>query len=93
MLKSSGAQVFKFYYCDSRLLKKWSGLNAPIVFDFGVDDLWVIGLSMERSALMYTLKRSELIEQFKQGIRQPPVKTIAPKYQRSFRRRRVRRRF
>ena len=93
MLKSSGAQVFKFYYCDSRLLKKWSGLNAPIVFDFGVDDLWVIGLSMERSALMYTLKRSELIEQFKQGIRPPPVKTIAPKYQRSFRRRRVRRRF
>ncbi|MDP5219684.1 competence protein CoiA family protein [Ruegeria sp. 2205SS24-7] len=72
-LNSSGAHVYEVYYYDSRFLKKWSGLNAPVVIDFGMDDVWVIGRSLENSALMYTLKKTALVEQFKQGNRPPPV--------------------
>ena len=93
MPNSSGTTVFEIFYYDSRLLKKWSGLNAPVVFDFGIDDLWVIGRSMQNSALMYTLERSKLVEQLIQGNRPPPVQIRAPQYKRSYRKRRVGRRF
>lgn len=89
---SSGAEVYELYYYDSRFLKKWAGLNAPVVFDFGIDELWVIGRSLENSALMYTLQRSVLVEQFKLGNRPPPVQIRAPRYRRSYGRRGVGRR-
>lgn len=91
--RSSGAEVYEIYYYDSRFLKKWAGLNAPVVIDFGMDELWVIGRSMNASALMYTLKREQLIEQFKVGNRPPPVQVTQPKYTRRYGVRRRSRRF
>ena len=87
-LNSGGASVYEVYYYDSRFLEKWSGLNAPVVIDFGIEDVWVIGRSLENSALMYTLKKAVLVEQFKLGNRPPPVQIRQTQYSR--RRRRVR---
>ncbi|WP_095590273.1 competence protein CoiA [Actibacterium ureilyticum] len=86
---SRGASVYEVYYYDSRSLKRWRGLNAPVVIDFGIEDVWVIGRSLENSALMYTLKKTALVEQFQSGNRPPPVQITQPQY----RRRRGRRRF
>lgn len=88
VLNSSGAMVCELYHYDSRLVKKWSGLDAPVVFDFGIDDLWVIGRSLENSTLMYSLGRSKLVEQFKLGNRPPPVQIRQPRYRVPHRRRR-----
>ncbi|MBL4795978.1 MAG: hypothetical protein JKY50_01040 [Oleispira sp.] len=71
--RSKGGIVYELFLSDSRLLKKWSGLNAPIVFDFGSDSVWIIGRSGGHSAHVYQLKRDLLVEQLKLGNRPPPV--------------------
>ena len=72
-LSSRGAVVCEVYYYDSRFLKRWSGLNAPVVIDFGFEDVWVIGKSLANSALMYLVGKTALVEQLKLGNRPRPV--------------------
>ncbi len=89
-LRSSGAAVYELHLMDSRLLKKWSGLNAPIVIDFGGQSVWVIGSSRGQSVLVYPLQKELLLQQFKLGNRPPPVQITQPaikKVHRSGRRR------
>lgn len=97
--KSSGAEVYNVYFSDSRLLKKWSGIDAPIVFDFGGKEVWVIGRTLEESALVYPLPKDLLVAEFKKGHRPPPIHVTQPQkrtisrtlYRPRHRRRRVRR--
>ncbi|MBW3243512.1 hypothetical protein KUV57_12640 [Epibacterium sp. DP7N7-1] len=77
-LNSRGASVYEVYYYDSRFLKRWSGLNAPVVIDFGIEEVWVIGRSLENSVLIYTLKKTVLVEQLKSGNRPQMVQIMRP---------------
>ncbi|CUH50766.1 competence protein CoiA [Shimia marina] len=75
-IRSRGAPIFQRYHSDSLLLKKWSGLNAPIVFDFGGEDLWIIGRSDINSSYVYPLRRPLLVREFKRGNRPPPIQNM-----------------
>ncbi|MFY0690448.1 MAG: hypothetical protein JXR14_00845 [Paracoccaceae bacterium] len=70
---SGNVPVFELFLSHSRLLRKWSGLNAPITIDFGGDAIWVIGANLERSVLVYAIHRSNLVEQFKASNIPPAV--------------------
>ncbi|MCP4360697.1 MAG: hypothetical protein GY796_22035 [Chloroflexi bacterium] len=74
--RSKGGTVYQLFLSDSRLLKQWSGLNAPIVFDFGGYGVWVIGRSGSHSAYVYQVKRDLLVQQLKLGNRPPPVQPL-----------------
>ncbi len=81
-LRSSGAPVYQLQHHNSLFLKKWSGFNAPVVIDFGMEEVWVIGRSLKSSSLMYTLKKELLIEEFKKGNRPNPIEISRPKTRR-----------
>lgn len=85
-LKSSGAAVFELYFYDCRFLEKWCELGAPVVIDFGTDDMWVIGYSLENSVAMYKVKKDDMINVFKAGHRLPMIEPM-PRRRRGIRRR------
>ena len=91
-VKSSGANVHELYLVDSRLLRMWSGLNAPVVFDFGGTSIWVIGFSKSHTVLVYPLQRELLLQQLNLGNRPPPIQITQPPKQRMRSVRYVRRR-
>ena len=70
---SRGSTVYEFQLSHSRLLRKWADLEAPVVIDFGLETVWVIGRNLGSSALVYPLKKDLLVEQLKRGNRPPPV--------------------
>ncbi len=73
---SKGGAVYKLLLTDSRLLNQWAGLNAPVVFDFGNDSIWVIGHNDNHFAYVYNLKKNLLVQQLKLGNRPPPIRQI-----------------
>lgn len=81
-LKSGNIPVHKVYFWDFKFIEKWSHLGAPVVLDFGGDDLWTVANCYEDFALMYALPRSMIVENFKAGNRPPPVEVQQPKTQR-----------
>lgn len=72
-LRSSNGTVVQIWLRRSRLLRHWSGLSAPIVLDFGFDQLWVVGQSIDDTVLVYPWLRKIVVEQFKLGHRPPSV--------------------
>ena len=72
-LMSTGVEVRQISLGSSRLLKRWSGLNAPVVIDFNSDTIWVIGRTVGNYLLIYPLNKNVLVEQLKQGRRPQPV--------------------
>jgi len=91
--RSTGAAVYELNLDNSRLLKKWSGLSAPIVFDFGTEFVWVIGKSLSRSALVYPFDKEKLIQQLTLGNCPPPVQINQPQSAKRFNAGRRRSRF
>lgn len=82
-VRSSGADVYELFLMDSRLLKLWSGINAPVVFDFGGSSIWVIGYSKSHTAFVYPLPRELFLQQLKLGNRPPPIQNLPPPKQRT----------
>jgi competence protein CoiA len=76
--RSSGAPVYELFLSDCRLLKTWSGLNAPVVFDFGDHGIWIIGRSGDRTAHVYSLPRELIVDQLRLGNRPPPIQPMMP---------------
>jgi competence protein CoiA len=61
--------VHKIFAQDSMLLKKWSRIDALIVFDFGENGLWVVDHGDGYSAYTYRIDKEVLLKHLKQGKR------------------------
>lgn len=70
---SRGSEVYEFQLAHTRFFKRWAGLEAPVVVDFDLETVWVIGRSLGKSALIYPLDKNLLVKQLKQGKRPPSI--------------------
>lgn len=67
---TSIAQVRKIFVNDSSMIKKWTGLNVPVFFDFGQPILWMLVpiISDNITAYVLPIKKEDFLAMFRDEV-------------------------